>query len=97
MKQLIKGLKNKAYRLFTLFILLQTTTLMAQDAKVEINGNDVGTWFGRNWLWVSGGILLLLLIIIFGFSGARRTSRTTTITNRNGEVKRTTSTTEVEE
>ncbi|GAC1397585.1 MAG: hypothetical protein NVSMB63_17930 [Sediminibacterium sp.] len=88
MKQFIKGLESKTYKLFALFLLLQTTTLFAQDTKVEINGNDVGTWFGRNWLWVTGGIVLLLLIIIFGFSGGRR-SKSTTITNRNGEVKRT--------
>lgn len=73
------------------------TVLLAQGATVEVNGQDVGSWFGRNWMWIAGLVVLLLIIILAGGSSRRRNSRTTVVTDRNGEVRRsTTTTTEVE-
>ena len=59
--------------------------------KVEINGQDVGSWFSRNWMWVTGGIVLLIIIILFsgGSSSTRRQQKTTTIVKDDlGNTKR---------
>ena len=55
-----------------------------------INGNDVGTWIGHNWMWVIG--LIILLIVIIAAGGRKRRTRTTTTTIRrdDGNVTRTT-------
>ncbi len=91
MKQTVNSLKYKAIAFVMMLISFQSFVL-AQGAQVEINGNDVGSWFGRNWLWVSGLIALLILIILF--SGSRsRSSKTTVVRDRNGDVRHTTSTT----
>ncbi len=80
---------NKLFITGIVALLVQTKAL-AQE-KVEVNGNDVGTWFSNNWMWVSGVVLLLLLIIIF--SGGKSKRKTTTVVKDNhGDVKRVTTT-----
>ena len=88
MKSLLNKLSYKALALIIMLISFQPV-LFAQE-KVEINGNDVGSWFSQNWMWVTGIIVLLILIILF--SGGSRRRRTTTI-ERNGGLKRTVTTT----
>ena len=59
--------------------------------KVEVNGQDVGSWFSRNWMWVTGGIVLLIIIILFSGSSSstRRQQKTTTIVKDDlGNTKR---------
>ncbi len=86
------------HKLFVIAIMLIASfnILWAQDVKAEIKGEDVGSWFSQNWLWVAGGVVLLLLILLLG-SSSRRSRVTTTTTNRNGDVRRTTTTEEVED
>ena len=71
--------------------------LMAQESPtVKVNGNDVGTWFGNNWLWIAGLVLVLILILLFS-SSSRSKRSTTVVTDRFGDVRRSTTTeTEVE-
>ena len=85
------------YKLVAVAAVLATfqATLFAQDVKAEIKGEDVGSWFSQNWLWVAGAVVLLLLILLIG-SSSRRSRVTTTTTDRNGGVRRTTTTEEVE-
>lgn len=71
-------------------------TVWAQDVKAEIKGEEVGSWFANNWLWVAGAVVLLILILLLS-SGSRRSRVTTVSTDRNGNVKRTTTTEEVED
>jgi hypothetical protein len=79
---------------FACIVLFQQVSLAQEN--VEIAGEDVGSWFERNWMWVAGGILLLLLIIIFS-GGSRRSRRTTTVVKDDyGNVKKVT-TTEIED
>ncbi|SJZ52344.1 hypothetical protein [Sediminibacterium ginsengisoli] len=91
MKKIINSLFFKATLFCSMFVAFHTV-LLAQGATVEVNGQDVGSWFGRNWMWIAGVIVLLLIIILAGGS-SRRNSRTTVVTDRNGEVRRTTTTT----
>ena len=64
--------------------------------KVAINGNDVGTWFSNNWMWVTGIVIFLLLVIFFSGGGSRRRRTTTVVKDNMGDVKKIT-TTEVED
>ena len=95
MKSLVNSIKYKAIA-FVMILAGFQSLVMAQGAQVEVNGNDIGSWFSRNWLWVTGLIAFLILIILF--SGSRvRSSKTTTIRDRNGDVRHTTTTTTEEE
>jgi hypothetical protein len=78
MKQLTKSFGIKAF-FSTLVLALYQLVAMAQDApKVEVNGNDVGTWIGQNWIWIVG-IIVLLIIILLASSGRSRSSKSTTV------------------
>lgn len=77
------------YFLTSLPVVLLALQSQAQE-KVEINGQDIGSWFNANWMWVVGGIVLLILIILFsGGSSRRRQQKTTTIVKDDlGNTKR---------
>ena len=82
MKQLTRRFGYKTF--LTLFVVVFFQIIAwTQDTKVEINGNDVGSWFGRNWLWVTGIIVLLVIILLF--SGGSRSSRSKTTVYRKGD------------
>ncbi|NCI51161.1 hypothetical protein GWC95_14610 [Sediminibacterium roseum] len=94
----MKTVLNMKHKLFAVaFLLVASLNLLwAQDVKAEIKGEEVGSWFSQNWLWVAGAVVLLLLILLL--SGSSRRSRvTTTTTDRGGNVRRTTTTEEVED
>jgi hypothetical protein len=95
MKTLLNSLKYRAFA-FLLVLLTFQNTISAQDVKAEIKGEEVGSWFSQNWLWVAG-VALVLLIILFSSSSRRSSRSITTTTNRNGDVRRTTTTQEVED
>jgi hypothetical protein len=92
MKQL-----NRAFAFKTVFTLILTAlaTFTFAQANVEVNGEDVGSWFSRNWLWVVGGVVLFIILISL-FSGSSSRSRTTTVTRDDGAGYRKTTTTEVD-
>jgi heme/copper-type cytochrome/quinol oxidase subunit 2 len=94
MKTVLSNLKARI-AVFTGMLLLLQSNLFAQDVKAEIKGEDVGSWFSQNWLWVAGVVVLILVILLFS-GGARRSRVTTTTTTPSGRVSRT-STTEVTE
>jgi choline-glycine betaine transporter len=74
---------------------LITTGLPAQET-VEINGQDIGSWFERNWMWVTGAVVLLLILLIAlsrGRSGKVRKT-TTVVKDTYGNVKSVTTTEE---
>ena len=78
--------------LFLMFTLV-SLSLFAQET-VEINSQDIGSWFERNWMWVAGGVLLLLLIALFS-GRSRKTRKTTTVVKDTyGNVKSVTTTEE---
>ena len=63
--------------------------LFAQD-KIEIDKEEIGSWFQHNWLWVAGGVLLLLLIVVLASGGNKSITRrktTTVIKDPEGHTK----------
>jgi hypothetical protein len=83
----------------TIILLLSLISVagFSQDNTINVNGEDIGAWFGRNWMWVAGGFVVLLLLIGL-FSSGSRTKRKTTIVREedaNGIVR--TTTTEIKE
>jgi formate-dependent nitrite reductase membrane component NrfD len=56
-----------------------------QDTKIEVTTtNDVGGWFTRNWLWVTGAVVLLIILLLFS-GGSSRSSRSKTTVYRKGD------------
>lgn len=78
MKQLTKGFGIKAFFTTLVLAFFQLIAMAQESPKVEVNGNDVGTWIGQNWLWVVG-IIALLIIILIASGGRSRSSKTTTV------------------
>lgn len=57
---------------------------MAQET-VEVDTQDIRSWFEKNWIWVAAGVLLIILIAALSRGSRRRTTieggrrRTTTV------------------
>ncbi len=62
---------------------------IAQDTKITINGNDVGSWFARNWIWVTMGIIFLLVFLLISGNSRRIRHQTTIFRNNKGEITKT--------
>ena len=86
----------KSIGLFLLFSFIAVAGF-AQDKTVNINGEDLGTWFSRNWIWVAAGFVVLLLLIGLFSSGSRSRRKTTIVREEdaNGIIR--TTTTEIKE
>ena len=86
----------RAITLVLLFSLI-TMTGFSQDNTVNVNGEDIGAWFSRNWIWVAGGFVVLLLLIGLFNSGSRSKRKTTIVREEdaNGIIR--TTTTEIKE
>ena len=82
----------EAFGAFVLMLL--SFAAQAQD-KVEIDTQEVKSWFENNWIWVAGGVVLLLLVMLLGRrrSGGQRKT-TTVIKDPDGHVKSVTTTEE---
>lgn len=93
MKMRISGAIKSLYLLIA--ILMINLVTYAQES-VSINTNEISSWFSRNWIWVSAGILLLLILAIAGTGSSRKRKTTTVIKDEMGNVKSVT-TTEVRE
>jgi len=79
--------------LTSLFLLSLNLLAVAQD-KIEIDKQEVGSWFGRNWIWITTGVFVLLIIIVLS-NGSKEQRKTTTVVNDDlGNVKRVTTTEE---
>ena len=93
-----KAAKVNALQYYGALILLLVTPFISIIAQqdVKINGNDVGSWFDRNWMWVGGAILILLIIALAGRGNKKRKTITTVTKDDLGKVKSVT-TTEVKE
>lgn len=92
-----KRIVSKGFRFIvavTLLFLLPTIALWSQT--VEINSEEVGSWFERNWMWVAGAGILLLILAFAGRGSSRKRTTTTIIKDDLGNVKSVT-TTEVKE
>lgn len=81
-----KNAPLKMWSLFVMFIMTAPYTWAQNSPNVKVNGNDVGSWFGSNWIWVVG--LVALLVVILMISGGSSSKRSTTVvSDRFGDVK----------
>jgi len=94
MKKLTFRFGYKAFLTACMLVMFQIASWAQDNTKVEINGNDVGSWFGRNWIWVTGIIAVLVLLLLLSGGTIRRSSKTTTYRKDDGNVVKTTTTTE---
>jgi hypothetical protein len=87
----MKQIKYHLSRVVLAFIaFLSIQNAFAQE-KVDVNGHDVGSWFGNHWMWVVVGIIVL--IILMALSNGSGKSKTTTIQrDAAGHVKNVTTT-----
>lgn len=88
----------KPFKLLFTFLSLLFLQLgaIAQDVDIDVTSEDTSSWFARNWMWVAGAALLIILIAAFS-GGARSRTTTTEVRDEYGNVKRVSSTTEVED
>lgn len=100
MKRIANHLSGKNLLITITFCLLQLT-LWAQDKTVKINGEEIGSWLSRNWMWVAGGVVLLLLLIGILSGGSRSkthvTKKTTIVREEDASGVVRTTTTEIKE
>lgn len=101
MKNVIVSLNRKwiACSVFVASLFTNVMYAYAQESPdVKVNGQDVGSWFNRYWIWVVGAVILLLLIIIFSRGSNRRKRTDSTVTRDNfGNISSTSTTTEVKD
>ena len=91
MQQLV--LKHSV-KIFGIFIFMLTCVTVQAQEKVEIDTQEVGSWFERNWMWVTAGVVLLLLIILLSRGSRGRRKTTTVIKDAHGKTKSVTTTEE---
>ena len=69
-----------------LMMALQIPAFAQEKVNVNVNGQDVGSWFQRNWIWVVIGVAILLIVLLLSSSSSRRNS-TTVIKDDFGNTK----------
>ena len=86
-------LKQRIKLLNVVILMLSGIIVRAQD-KIEIDKEEISSWFERNWIWVAGGLVLILIIALLsrGKGGSRKT--TTVIKDPHGHTKSVTTTEE---
>ena len=75
--------------LFMMLMLMISTSLVwgqNNSPDVKVNGNDVGSWFQNNWIWVVAVVGVILLIALLTKSGSSKSS-TTVVSDKYGDVK----------
>jgi hypothetical protein len=70
------ALKYSLKAFAALMLLMTSIAARAQD-KVEIDTQEVKSWFETNWIWVVAGIVLLLLIVLVSRRSSPPGNRTT--------------------
>ena len=75
-----------SFKAFAALMLLMTSVAARAQNKVEIDTQEMKSWFETNWIWVAAGIVLLLLIVLI----SRRSNAGNSRTISGGERKTTT-------
>ncbi len=73
--------------------MLSAFIVRAQD-KIEIDKEEIGSWFERNWIWVAAGLILIVLIALMGRGKAGSRKSTTVVKDAQGHTKSVTTTEE---
>ena len=96
MKRLTNHIGFKAF-FSTVMLCLFAVITQAQNTDVKIDGEPIGSWMSRNWMWVAGGVVLLLLLIGVLSSGKKTRSKTTIVREEDASGVVRTTTTEIKE
>lgn len=91
MKYLEKSPGIKTFLLTLVFSLYTLISKAQETTSVKVDGEEIGSWLSRNWIWVAGGVVLLL-IVIGALSGGSSRKKTTIVREEdaNGTVRTTT-------
>jgi flagellar biosynthesis/type III secretory pathway M-ring protein FliF/YscJ len=76
------------------FILMLLSFAAQAQNKVEIDTQEVKSWFENNWIWIAGGVVLLLLVMLLSRRRGGQRKTTTVIKDPDGHVKSVTTTEE---
>lgn len=87
------AMKYSTKALGAFILMLMNFAAQAQD-KVEIDTQEVKSWFENNWIWVAGGVVLLLLVMLLSRRSGGQRKTTTVIKDPDGKVKSVTTTEE---
>jgi len=85
--------KNGA-RLFCFTILMLSAFIVRAQDNIEIDKEEIGSWFERNWIWVAAGLILIVLIALMGRGKAGSRKSTTVVKDAQGHTKSVTTTEE---
>lgn len=85
---------KKMTRIVGVFIFLLLALTMQAQNKIEIDKQQVSSWFEQNWIWVVAGMVLLFLLVSFSRRGGVKRKTTTIIKDEAGNIKKVTTTEE---
>jgi cell division protein FtsW (lipid II flippase) len=87
-------LLKQGIKLLNVVILMLSGIIVQAQDKIQIDKEEIGSWFERHWIWVAGGLVLILIIALLsrGKAGSRRT--TTVVKDAQGHTKSVTTTEE---
>ncbi|MES2646858.1 MAG: hypothetical protein V4717_08295 [Bacteroidota bacterium] len=97
MKKLIKQTSVKAVLATLMFSFFTAICWAQENTSVKINGEPVGNWMSRNWMWVAAGVVLLILLIGILSGGSKSRRKTTIVREDDGSGIVRTTTTEIKE
>jgi protein-S-isoprenylcysteine O-methyltransferase Ste14 len=89
-----KYIVNTGTRLLCVAILLLPAFMVRAQDQIEIDKEEIGSWFERNWIWVAAGVLLIVLIALMGRGKAGSRKTTTVVKDPQGHTKSVTTTEE---
>ena len=91
--------KQQGSKFGAVFMLMLTGLLAKAQDRIDIDKEEIASWFERNWMWVVAGVVLVILIAMMGRrrttttrGGLRKT--TTVIKDADGQTKSVTTTEE---
>ncbi len=89
-----RNIFRQCSRVLSTFIFLLITLVLAAQDKIELDTEQVKSWFEENWMWVAAIVLIVVMIALFsrGRGGKRKT--TTVIKDADGKTKSVTTTEE---
>jgi cell division protein FtsW (lipid II flippase) len=71
-------LLKQGIKLLNVVILMLSGIIVQAQDKIQIDKEEIGSWFERHWIWVAGGLVLILIIALLSRGNSKAGSRKTT-------------------